>query len=134
MSIEAAIYTRLTTDAAVAALIGDRVFPNAVPQGSEYPAIDYEQTSGIRDQVMDGPTGLVSSIFDIRCKGKTYIETRTLADAVRARLDGFAGTIDGQIISSASVTDEYDEPVISPGDRENRIFTKLLQFTIWFKE
>lgn len=103
MSIESGIYTALTTDTDVAALItnGDspetfRVYPLRLKEGYSLPAISYQRISTDRLHDLDGPTGRASPRFQIDCWAASYSTVRDLATKVRAVLDGHKGTLGGE--------------------------------------
>lgn len=134
MAVEQAIYSILSTDAAVIALVATRIHPGQLCQADTMPAIAYTQTAGPRDQVMDGPTGLVDSTFEIDCFAATYSDSRDLADAVRVALDGYADTAAGTEIQASMMINELDQPAIKAGTDVLTRYVKKLIFNIWFKE
>ena len=50
MSIESSLFTALTGNAALTALIGTRLYPDAMPQGAVLPCIVYQRISTPRTQ------------------------------------------------------------------------------------
>ncbi len=128
--IEALIQTILTGDATVAALVGTRISPNIIRQGTAMPAVTYQQISGQRDHTLDGASGFVEGRFQVNCWAKTYAETRELADAVRDALDDYStGTI-----QAIHLEDEGDIPTLMGGVDKIRRYGKRLDFTVWFDE
>ena len=63
MNIEEALYSKLTGDAGVAALVSTRIYPNVVPQDIALPAVAYQRISTVRDMAHDGPTGVAHARF-----------------------------------------------------------------------
>ena len=55
--IEQALFTHITTDSTIAALMGPRLFPNKIPQGQPLPAAEYQQEGGVRTHTMAGADG-----------------------------------------------------------------------------
>src|SRR3989304_3050319 len=103
--IEKALFTHVTTDTAIAALIGQRLFPNKIPQGQPLPAAEYTQSKGDRVHHMEGPAGMVDSEYTIICYGESYSSAKTLAEAVRKRMDGYSGIVEGVTIDVIMLTD-----------------------------
>jgi len=128
--IDVALYTVLTSDAAVSALVGTRVYPNIVPQNKAMPAITYQQISGLRNYTMDGPVGLVEARFQINCWSTTYVQSRVLARLVRKALDNYSTTP----IEITYLENEGDMPEVESGKDVLRRYGKRLDFTVWFKE
>ncbi len=133
-SVETELYFLLTNDAGVTAIISTRIYPNIALQGAALPHLVYKQLSGPRDEVMEGPSGLVESRFEMNCWSDTYSETRDLADAVRALLDGYSGTADAVEIQAIHLVDESDTPALTPGTDVIKRYGKRLDLTVWFKE
>lgn len=76
---------------AVSTLVGTRVYPVKLPQNPTYPAVTYEQVSGVRDYTLCGPNGLAWPRVTISSWALSYSGARALADAVRQRISGFHG-------------------------------------------
>lgn len=133
-SIEQALFTHVTSDATIAALIGTRLFPNKIPQGQPLPAAEYKQNKGDRVQTMDGPDGMVDAEYTIVCYAATYAQARELAEAVRKRLDGYSGVVAGVTIDVIMLIDELDVPEFKPGTDILNRYGKSLTFVVWFKE
>jgi len=96
VSIETGLYSHLTTDSDVSALVGTRVYPLKLPQGYTLPAISYQRVSGDRLATLSGPTGRANPRFQIDCWASTYSGVRDLASKVRQALDGHKGGLGGE--------------------------------------
>lgn len=88
MSIEEGLRAELIADSAVAAIIGTSVHPGAIPQGGGIPAVVYSRVSSQRDVDMDGPSDFVQVRMRVDCWHTSYAGVKSLADAVRAALNG----------------------------------------------
>lgn len=129
MILEEGIYAHLTDDAGVAALVGTRIYPLQVPQDVTLPAVAYQRISGPRDHAHDGPTGLVRARVQFSALGSTYLEAKTVTEALRAALDGFKGTmgtVEVQTVFLENERDEWAEAFRLPVVRQDVIF--------WYKE
>lgn len=96
--IEAAICTVLEQTAAIAALVADRITEMPLPQASTLPALTYQViTPPVGDVPARGPSAddLVWVRMQIDCWGETSASVAALGKAVRDRLDGYAGMVDG---------------------------------------
>lgn len=133
-SIEAALHSLMSGDATITDLVSTRIFINLALQGAAVPHITYQQLSGLRDQVMIGPSGLVESRFQINNWSDVYTETRSMANAVRGLLDGFSGTVGTVEIEAIHLIDESDIPQFPAGKDVIKRYGKRLDFTVWFKE
>lgn len=128
MRIEQALYDHLRLDAAVAALVGTRIYPDLAPQEPEPPLLVYQRISTPRDYSQSGETGLVNPRFQITCVAKTTTQLRNLADAVRFRLNGFKGTMSsGPGVSVGAVfldneVESYQSDILNYVMRQDYIF------------
>ena len=134
VSIETELEYLMVNDGSVSALVSTRVYPNILLQGAAMPAITYQQISGMRDEVMDSPTGLVESRFQFNYWSDTYSETREIAAAVEDLLDGYSGTVSGVKIEAIHLIDEGDIPQFPAGNDVSKRYGKRHDYTVWFKE
>ncbi len=109
MTIEDGMYTELTSDAGVSALVGTRVHPMLRPKGGTLPAITYQRISSIRDNSLDGPMDYVSYRIQIDCWAGTYAQAKALGDAVRAALNGVSTTLGGEAVQFVTLESDNDE-------------------------
>lgn len=88
-SVEEALIARLLAPGSVATLVGTRVTPAPLPQGSAYPAVTMSRQGGIRHSTFGGAIGLPGPLFAVDCwGGQTKDAANVLAKAVRLSLDG----------------------------------------------
>lgn len=84
--MEAALRTRLIDNAAVAALVGNRVHWTIRPQDGAFPAVVLSIVSGGRTQNMDGFDGYQSTRVQADCYALSYGAAADLREAVIAAL------------------------------------------------
>lgn len=116
MSLGPLVRTLLLSDAAIAALVGTRVYPTILPQASTFPAITYQRISRIpvADHLSD-----VGALARPRVQVDSWAGTRdgaeALGEAVRRKLNGYRGPVAGsedvQMIQLDAVRDLYDDDV-----------------------
>lgn len=134
ISVGEAIVAILLASSTLTDLIGNRVYPNYVPQNAAMPAVTYQRISGPRDHTFDGPSGLVQSRYQLNSWGATYGDMESVADAVRIAMDGFTGSVGGRVIQNIETDDETDIPVITPGVDQTRRMGSGMDFNIWYEE
>ena len=91
-TVEAAIVALAKADAAVAALVGARVYPQHRPQGTALPALVYRRIAGQSGKAFDGPDGMTEARVEVEALAATYGEAKGLSEAFReafARFDLF---------------------------------------------
>jgi hypothetical protein len=79
----------------LAALIGNRIHWDMLPQGSAQPAVVMFVVSGVTDYTMSGASGYVMTRVQFDSRGRTAAEARSVAEAIRQRLSGFRGVFQG---------------------------------------
>lgn len=116
MLIEEAIYTLLSTDAGITAIVEDRIYPVTMPELEKgktfYPALIFTLTNRERDQTHQGPVPLVRSHYTISCLGPQYFQVKSLAQAVRIALNGKStalAVIYEDLVRGIFLQDEDDE-------------------------
>ena len=116
----------LTADAGVAALVGDRVFTEVLPQAPTVPAVVFAQVAGDEDVALDGPTGVGSRRVQIDAWAKSRAEATALALAVRAALAGHSGAAAGfEVHGVFLLTERWDfEP-------ETSLYRTSQDYEVW---
>lgn len=92
MSVSSAIYSILSADAALAALVGDRIFPSVAPAGTISPWLVYQRISERPTVCHQGASGLSFYRYQISAYSKYQNEAEQISDAVKAALDGAENT------------------------------------------
>jgi len=106
MTASELIYSLLTDDVAVSAIVGARVYPLRVPQNTARPAIAYQLISRTGESCSGGYLPEVSRI-QVSLFAATYAQVSALDDAVRGALQGYR---DGTTrIDFDGARDDYDE-------------------------
>lgn len=88
MSIETDLYSTLSTDSGVTALISTRIYPNPAPEGAQKPLISYQLVAGSRISTIPGTGDATRKRIQINCHANTYSSAKAVAAAVEAALEG----------------------------------------------
>lgn len=132
MVIEEALYAHLAASAGVAALVSARIYPQTIPQDIALPAIAYQRISGVREYSHGGPSQLAHPRFQFTCQAATYAAAKSLANAVRAALSGYRGTMGGAggvVVGGCFMVNEVDGFEL-PGETN----VVRLDIVIWHEE
>ena len=132
--IEKAIYSVLANDANVGGLVGVKIFPVRVPQGTAMPAITYEQLTGPREHTMDGPFGMAAPTWAITSWASSYGGARALADYVRLALDGYDSTVGTVKVYVGMLENEVDVSEGSADISATYRWGKRQTYVIWHEE
>lgn len=106
--IESALVTLLESASAVTALVGMRIYPAVIPQGVAQPSLAYWRVSTARQQLFDGPHSTAAPRYQIDAQAADYTTARQLAEAVREALNGYRGTLGGEVVHHITLQNEQD--------------------------
>jgi hypothetical protein len=98
------IYSRLSTDGAILAYVGSKIYPDIVPQNVQYPFVVYTITNSIPVDYKDGQSNLEEISLQIDVYTQNYDDTQDLANLIRNRLDRFVGTVECVEVQSIKYT------------------------------
>jgi hypothetical protein len=130
LPLEDALVEHLRMNAPVAALVGTRVHPAELPERPTYPAIVYRRIGRSGVNHTEGPSGLAAIGIQIDCWAMRYRESKALAAAVSAALDGFKGLLGGSVPVSPCLLEDHDDDF----DPELKAHGSILVFTLWAAE
>lgn len=85
----------LLSHAPLAALVGNRIHWDALPQGSNQGSVVMYVISGVTDYTMAGASGYVATRVQFDSRGDTAAKARAIADQVEQKLSGFSGPFQG---------------------------------------
>ena len=88
MSAESQLYSLLSANAGVAALVSTRVYPDLIPEKVAIPYIGFERTGSAPATTLEGSVLAERVDIVIACWSATRIQANQIADAVRAALAG----------------------------------------------
>lgn len=108
MSIEAGLYAYLTADAGVSAVIGNRLYPLAIPQGATLPAAAYQRISYRNLLAHDGVTNYATVRVQITCTADTYDSAKSASEAIRQACDGYSGVMGAYTVHECEIVTMLD--------------------------
>lgn len=82
MSTETVLFALLAADAAVDALIADRIYPEVAPQDTSRPYVVYQRESTQPLYTIHGTLALQSVFMSLTCYAATRASAEDIADAV----------------------------------------------------
>jgi hypothetical protein len=86
------IYSRLSANGTISALVSTRISPQWVQENSALPYISYNMIAGVGIMVKNEDTFQDKELWQINVFDTNYDQAKTLAAAVRADLEGYSGT------------------------------------------
>ena len=128
MSIEATLYSLLSADAAVAALVSDRIYPIYLPQTPTYPAVAYRRNSTSPVSLLSADTNLLAARFEVAAFSKSFDQCIDLADKLRAALQRYQGTVGGVVVEDIML-DNIDQSY----EPDFEVYESTLDITIHYR-
>jgi len=119
MTIEISLFDVLSGDAAIAALVGTRIFPGLMPAATTMPAIVWQRIAGHDESALSGHSGLENARVQVSVWAKTRLAARTLAGLTKLALVNDA-TLRATVLMDM---DDYD-----PDSKDYRV---TVDFSIW---
>lgn len=84
------IYQALSTDQDLSALVDDRIYPVAIPEGSTFPFVVYSGINAVGEYTKDGCVADRVN-FQVACVARSYTEVTQIADKVRVIIEQIRG-------------------------------------------
>src|SRR3972149_5680654 len=88
MALGEEIYTLLTNDSPVAAIVSTRIYPLIAPQDAAVPFIVYQRISGNPVNEMAGYASLENPRYQVDAYADSYAAARDLATKIHTAMDG----------------------------------------------
>lgn len=132
MQIEQAIKRELMADSGVTDLIGERLYYVRAPQDVVKPYVVFFKVSGLREYSHDGASELAQPRFQFSCFATIYYEAKQIAEAIRAAIEAFSGTMGGESgveIGSCFCMNESDMY-----EDDTKLFHVAIDYLIFHKE
>lgn len=134
-SPEKAAARAIAADPAVAALLGERIWPVIAPQSASLPFATWRRTGVSRSQTLSGPMGMATVQLAVDVFSTTYEEARDIADRVRAVLDGWGGPVTEYVsVRNVSLESESDGFVQLAGGDLPPVYQVTQSYSILWQE
>jgi len=127
--IEAALPTLIAMHGGVVSLVGNRIYPERVPQDVARPAIAYRRISTPRVHSLGGASKLARPRFELTVVAESKDNLVQVREALRVGLDGFVGWVSDTHIQAMWLEDEDSDF----GERTG-LYESRLDFLIWHRE
>ncbi|MDE2103672.1 MAG: DUF3168 domain-containing protein [Patescibacteria group bacterium] len=131
--IEDAIFTVLSTNAGVVAIVAARIYPALLPQEPIYPALAYTFISESTLPAMGVDMTSVRRRLQVSCWDLTMTGAQALADAVTTALSRYQATVTGTW-GSITIDDIYREGIHDLFDEQARKFHRVVDFEVVYEE
>lgn len=123
---------------AVAAIVGDNVYPVELPDAPDYPAIVVSKANGFGEYDLQGDVGVEDARVQVDLfSAKGYASLLALRGAVRRHLSGYRNTEasgDTCVIQSCTCINDFDLTEQGTERAGPRLRRRVLEFRVWNTE
>ena len=123
VDFETALLRTLREDAGLSALVGNKVFPLAIPAGNYLPCVTFQRIGGMPANTLSGHSGLEEIDLQIDVYAKNYGEAKAVAKAVRAAMPPSGDVFGAHLIE--------DQDLYEDGTNYFRV---SMECKVWFLE
>jgi hypothetical protein len=127
-NFEESLFSALTNDAGVSALVSARVYPMSLPQKPTYPAISYQVIADEEHPAMSVNVDTRTVRVQVSCWATSYSGVKSLANAVKSALDRRTGTTASVLWKCSFKESEVD--IFEPEVGEKGIFQKAQDYRV----
>lgn len=132
--VEKAIREILTSDPAITAIVGSRVYQDFARQGTILPYLVFGRASTYREYALSGYVGLAQARIEVTMIGETFGSLVLLAKEVREALTSFHGTKKGVRIQDAILDDEWSSAETQVTGGDFAVYRRNMDYLVWFEE
>jgi hypothetical protein len=130
MTIEADLYSLLTTSTSLAALSSNRVYQDQLPQNVTYPAISYFLVSAPRIPLMGNDAVNIPARFQIDCWAATPTAANTLTNTVIGAIERYGSTSGSVVIETIFIDDVQAIPEHDP---DEEVFRRAIDTIVQYR-
>lgn len=126
MSFEADLKAHLQGNAAIAAIVSDRIYPVIRPERADVPAITYQAPPPDQVSHLGGRSATLRNYrLQVDLWARAHSQVVELDAAVRSRMDTAAATFRAVLLPGSGLED-YES--------ETKLYRRVLEFSCWFNE
>jgi hypothetical protein len=92
--IRKAVAQILINDSEVSSLTGGRIYPVAMPQTADFPAVTYQLISTLPHDTKQRPSSYDEAEFQVNVFAELMADAVEISGHVRRALDGYSGTVE----------------------------------------
>lgn len=129
MDIETALVTYLKAHTGLTALIGAKLFPEEIPQGTVLPAVSYIKISDVKDHTLSGQLKNERPIFQFTCFALTKSAVRLVANQIKLALNDYVGAMSGIEVQKIELQNELSN-LDTTADGTVKVYTEDLEYEV----
>lgn len=132
MSIEGALTAYLLADTALKAIIGTKLYPDELPQGTVLPAVVYTKISDQKDHTLTGMSNLHRPYIQFTAFGTTKAQAVSVSNRLQVLLNDYHGILSGVVIQQIELQNELSTKDVS-ADGTTRVCLEVLEYQITYE-
>lgn len=113
--IEEGLFSMLTSDTAVGAIIENRMFGSVAPAGAKLPRLVYTKLGDSNDSTLCATDSTQRVTIQVDCYAKDYKSSKVLAKTVRQSLVDYRGFMGDTYVKTVILSTELDLTDPDPG-------------------
>lgn len=116
MTINNAIYSRLSGFAGLSAMVASRIYPVNAPQDALMPYVVYQRVSSVKIGLLASDTDIAEPRYQIDVYAGSYSSCRDTADQVVLAMQRWQGTEAGTVVMDTTIendSDTYDNDLLT---------------------
>jgi len=122
------IKTLLLNNEQTAALLDTRIYASVLPRTYKFPVACFHQYGQSALYSFEGLAPLTETYFQFDCYGSTATSAREVAEAIKAVLGGYTGTLSSGTVQCCYLERDMDMPFVPDADVKGISFHTVLQF------
>jgi hypothetical protein len=129
MTIEAALYTQLSTFAGLTAIVGAAIYPMQADQSAVLPYVTFHLISDVPENVMAALPTLTRDRFQFSAWAVTYLQASQIAAQVTSALQSFTGMMGGA--GGVTVSACLKELEVDMYEGDSKTYQRITDFIIF---
>ena len=133
--IAIAIRTELLTEATITAIVGQRIYCDAMPQTATLPAIEMTIVSDVPEMQLSDITGLTQARIELLCIADRRTTARALAQAIRTcGIATIKGLYTSVWIRGVAIGESYDTVILPTDGTDERRYQTAVHLLVAYME
>lgn len=108
------VYHILSNSKTITNQVGKKIYPVLIPQNTGFPAIVINTDSTQPEQHKQSQSSLMVVTLQVEIYVDNYMQSETIADAIRIVLDNYTGTANGENFQRIVFESQSTTPLIEP--------------------
>ena len=129
MELEEALTAHLKAQSGLTALVGQRIYPDEIPQGTKLPCVCYIKISDIKEHQYIGQDSFERPVYQLTAFAATKPSARQVTNQLKAALSDYCGDMSGIEVQKIELQTEMSS-LVTTADGTTRTYTEYLEYEI----